>query len=306
MRALLTPYILGLTALYITMLYFQCRAFVIEKLPEKKADATAKAFGITIAYFVFLAQNSKVEAANMIVNTQATEQQSTIKALEARLIQCNEDGIKNRDFMVRLMDRSREKENAQPELSSSNIVKSLPDESTPSNPPASKIKLQLSSKAKGASGKKEFSKPIASLPKIKNTPQYDTTTKAPTSTGRQLISSKTGEVRGYVDSRISVAKGQRVVISAVGSISVGSFVGISGPDGRESGVLGLPLTQYNIAKNFKHAALLYKIGENSSWSYCGGNCDFIAEQSGTLIFNINDIDTSNNEGRYQITIKVFE
>lgn len=97
-----------------------------------------------------------------------------------------------------------------------------------------------------------------------------------------------------------------VSIEAKGTMIVGLFVGASTPDGKDKGYLDITIpTSYNIDPRFLHASLLYKIDNDTQWSYCGSKCEFETKGRSTiqLIFNINDNDKTDNSGAYTVTVK---
>lgn len=97
-----------------------------------------------------------------------------------------------------------------------------------------------------------------------------------------------------------------VSIEAKGTMIVGFFVGASTPDGKDKGYLDITIpTSYNIDPRYLHAALLYKIDNDTQWSYCGSKCEFDTKGRNTiqLIFNVNDNDKTDNSGAYSVTVK---
>jgi Na+-translocating ferredoxin:NAD+ oxidoreductase RnfE subunit len=126
----------------------------------------------------------------------------------------------------------------------------------------------------------------------------------------------TPKERPAIDERISVSQykrtqihlrvGDKVLIQATGTISAGANIGPSGPEGKISGGLfGFPLTQYNIVKEYPHAALMFKYADVNAWVNCGREYNFTADRDGFLIFEVNDNEKENNEGTYQVDIKVY-
>ncbi|MVM35252.1 hypothetical protein GO755_34845 [Spirosoma sp. HMF4905] len=124
------------------------------------------------------------------------------------------------------------------------------------------------------------------------------------------------KVKPIIDERIHISsfkilplylkKGDKVLIQATGKISVGPNIGTSGPEGKNSGGLfDFPLSQYNIVKEFPHATLMFRYANDTSWIDCGKEYNFTAEKSGFLEFEVNDLEKSNNEGAYQVEIKVY-
>ena len=117
------------------------------------------------------------------------------------------------------------------------------------------------------------------------------------------IASKTlqDKVSGLTSGKAYVEKGQRVRITAGGSINIGTFAGTSPPEGRPGGFL----SAYSIDKTFNHAALLYRIAGEKTWSPYGDNCVFEAQKNGNIEFQINDAEQVNNSGYYLVTTQIY-
>jgi hypothetical protein len=93
-----------------------------------------------------------------------------------------------------------------------------------------------------------------------------------------------------------------IVVSLSGTISLGFIAGDSKPDGIEKGLCGIPLTRNNIAKNIKHGALIYKLG-NEDWQALSENKIIICTTKGLIQFDINDKEKENNQGQYEVIMK---
>lgn len=111
-------------------------------------------------------------------------------------------------------------------------------------------------------------------------------------------------VSGFVSTRICFHAGDIITIEASGQITVGAFVGNSGPDGRESGVGNLSLSAYNIVQEFNHAALLYRMVGDSEWKLAGKRKKFIASRDGCIEFQVNDNRQGDNEGAYEVEVSI--
>lgn len=107
------------------------------------------------------------------------------------------------------------------------------------------------------------------------------------------------EINSYTDvTQIYMKKGDTVSLKATGFIKVGLFAGESGPDG----INGFELYSYN--KSFRHGALIGKIGENGTWFLIGSSKTFVAGEAGVLVVAVNDIQPSNNSGRYYLEYEI--
>lgn len=111
-------------------------------------------------------------------------------------------------------------------------------------------------------------------------------------------------VGGPVSKNLKFDKQGIVQIKASGQMTVGEYVGLSSPEGREFGLFGFPLTGYNIVPTMFHAALMYKINDETNWHYCGPSCSFSTAgyQSINLLLNINDKDLSDDYGGYDVVV----
>lgn len=112
-------------------------------------------------------------------------------------------------------------------------------------------------------------------------------------------------IHEYTSTNLNLQRGDRVLIEATGSIEVGKIIGHSGPEGKESGMLGASLSEYNIVRNYAHGALMFKYKADSSWLYSGREYNFTAKYNGRLIFEVNDKDKINNSGNYQVNVKIY-
>lgn len=115
------------------------------------------------------------------------------------------------------------------------------------------------------------------------------------------------KVDGYKAIQLKdVEQGSIISIQATGNIKVGRWVGHSGPEGRVAGFANGSLEPWNIAKNFNHAALMYKLSERSKWKYCGSSCKFVTETPGNqyIYFQVNDNKQIDNSGHYNLEITI--
>jgi len=94
-------------------------------------------------------------------------------------------------------------------------------------------------------------------------------------------------------------------VAASGGIIVGQYVGSVGPEGIDSGVLGLSLDSYDIIPEYAHGALLCKLDTESEWKECGKELIFQAKSNGCLQFDVNDNDKSNNSGAFDVEVFIY-
>lgn len=103
------------------------------------------------------------------------------------------------------------------------------------------------------------------------------------------------EINSYTNyANIFIKKGSRVYLKTTGTITFGPFAGSGGPEGID-GYEG-----YCVNPDFKHGALIGKIGENGSWFLIGSYKSFVANSSGKLYITVNDNDPSNNEDSFEM------
>ena len=113
------------------------------------------------------------------------------------------------------------------------------------------------------------------------------------------------DISGYIETNFEVHIGDSIVIRASGSMTIGRYVGQSTPKGKNSGLLNFPLTDYNLVKEFPHAALMYRINKDMDWKLCGNGVEFIAPKSGELEFQVNDNKQDDNSGAYQVEVVLY-
>ena len=98
---------------------------------------------------------------------------------------------------------------------------------------------------------------------------------------------------------IYVSKGDIIEMRATGYISVGLFAGTSSPAGIDG------FTPYNKISGFKHGALLVRVG-GSSWRGINQDLIFRAEESGEIVFLVNDSEPQNNRGYYSVELNHYK
>lgn len=104
-----------------------------------------------------------------------------------------------------------------------------------------------------------------------------------------------------VSTHIYVDTGDVVTVWARGSVDFGGWsesFGRIDPDGQEIGV-----TESNIVRDIPHGTLLCRIS-GGRWLRCGSGKTWIAESSGYLEFNVNDSQQQDNEGFFEVQLRV--
>lgn len=103
---------------------------------------------------------------------------------------------------------------------------------------------------------------------------------------------------GWLNTKIKVKAGQRVLIKSKGTIS---------PNGKlkcdANGVNRVDWKKYNIAPDYSHCALIAYIdsAENDFYNV-GEQGDFMVKSSGFLYLGVNDKDARNNSGELTISV----
>ena len=112
-------------------------------------------------------------------------------------------------------------------------------------------------------------------------------------------------VSGSTPKVIYLPTAESVMVKASGTMVIGRALGNSTPDGRPSGLFGLSLAEYNIARHINHAGLMYRLKGESEWKFCGSQCVIRKNKHEPyleILFQINDRQTSDNEGGYDVEI----
>ncbi len=99
---------------------------------------------------------------------------------------------------------------------------------------------------------------------------------------------------------LQVRRGDKVTITASGRITVGAFAGSATPNGISG------FQDYSVVYKFPHGSLLVRVRQyqGDEWTFCGSSCSFTAERDGYLDFIVNDNDSANNSGTFQIQVQV--
>lgn len=133
------------------------------------------------------------------------------------------------------------------------------------------------------------------LNRVKNTPSKSVPSKN-TSTAISKKSEKSSEGKLAISSSktttIYLKKGEKISLTASGSISFGAFAGSGGPNG----INGFEI--FNLARQYRHGCLLASFGSGGSWLFVGTKATLTADVSGYLKLYVNDNDTSNNSGSF--------
>lgn len=91
---------------------------------------------------------------------------------------------------------------------------------------------------------------------------------------------------------IKFAKGSKLNLSASGTMTLGTFVGKSGPNG----IQGYQV--YNYISGMPHGSLMGKFGENGKWFLIGSKKTITVNKEAILYVRVNDRDLANNYGSY--------
>jgi|GEM_PF-5315794 len=106
-------------------------------------------------------------------------------------------------------------------------------------------------------------------------------------------------VENQIQTHIPVEAGDRVEITATGTKRFGLFAGVGGPDGIDGFAI------YNKVSNGKHGCLLARVSGSADWYVVGSQGAFEAGAPGTLELTVNDTQTSDNEGSFQVKVTVI-
>jgi hypothetical protein len=103
---------------------------------------------------------------------------------------------------------------------------------------------------------------------------------------------------GWTNSGLVVRRGQRIRLTASGSVSLGR--------GRTSSPAGVPAIPDNekLMRSYPTGALIAVIGDdNDDFIFVGGRREFIAQRDGVLFLGVNEGNLSDNTGAYDVTIE---
>jgi hypothetical protein len=103
---------------------------------------------------------------------------------------------------------------------------------------------------------------------------------------------------GWTNSGLVVRRGQRIRISATGSVALGR--------GRTSSAAGVPAIPDNekLMRSYPTGALIAVIGDdNDDFIFIGGRREFISQRDGVLFLGVNEGNLSDNTGAYDVVIE---
>jgi TPR repeat protein len=95
---------------------------------------------------------------------------------------------------------------------------------------------------------------------------------------------------------IFLKKGQQLKIHSYGTINLGTFAGISTPDGIGG------FQSYSLIPSIPHGSIIG--GVNNNWVYIGSENTYTATSNGKFEIGINDADYSNNMDYYDVVIEM--
>jgi hypothetical protein len=131
------------------------------------------------------------------------------------------------------------------------------------------------------------------------------------------------EIRQINDTTLELKKGGLLSATITGRVKVGTYAGHTGPEGIKTGLLGVPLgSAYNRddAKNFNHAAMLYKNIKVDSlqwkavpvpyriyWLKEARHATFGRMNKGDILqFCLNDKELQNNSGHFRVQLTICD
>jgi hypothetical protein len=118
--------------------------------------------------------------------------------------------------------------------------------------------------------------------------------------GVKSSNSQQFRVYNHLPTTVQVRQGDKINVTARGTIVLGPLAGSSDPDGIGG------YTAYSYVSSAPHGSLLVRLQQeqNGNWVRCGRACSFTAERDGILEFLVNDRDSANNSGSYVIQVQV--
>ncbi|SEI49859.1 Matrixin [Dyadobacter sp. SG02] len=116
---------------------------------------------------------------------------------------------------------------------------------------------------------------------------------------------QTLKLHGMAARSIRIDQPGKITITGSGSLYTGPFLKWSTSDGLAKGLFNFSIDAYNLVPDYNHAALIYKLNNEPNWRLCKSKCEFETDgvsQCLDLTLAINDNDTLNNEGTYNVIV----
>lgn len=111
-------------------------------------------------------------------------------------------------------------------------------------------------------------------------------------------------VHSYVNTRTVVRRGDKISIKASGRVKFGDWAGWGGPEG----IIGVS-DSYNYFDDLFHGSLIGRVktanaDDFDGWGYIGRGTEVTSDVSGILELNVNDNEPENNEGNFEVKVRV--
>lgn len=147
--------------------------------------------------------------------------------------------------------------------------------------------------------------PCPSQPPIPNKPLKNATGDKPNLTNKSLATFKTAVGKELI-MLCTVKKGDLVSIQADGRILTGQGFAWNTPNGIDLEHATIPKSYFNVNPNYKHGALLYRLHHKSAWMCYNTETPptLSATEDGQLEFLINDNFREDNQGSFDIIVKI--
>ncbi len=117
-------------------------------------------------------------------------------------------------------------------------------------------------------------------------------------------------VSDYTKTTACFVPGNKILVTAKGSMILGQNIGSSNADGKDNfEVLGLSIPidkKYYIYPAYPLGALLCRLDTQSDWMACGTSKSWEIDLTGCVEFQVNDKLTSDNSGGYNVSIEVLK
>ncbi len=104
---------------------------------------------------------------------------------------------------------------------------------------------------------------------------------------------------------LAVNENEVIEVIATGQIKAGQVLGTVTPHGKTKLWVPFPIDEYKIVSEHPFGSLIYRLAPDKPWQFCGDGCEIKVPQTGVLSleFHINDNDTKDNAGFFEINIK---